>query len=229
MQNEALRNLVLFIACLTVPLVIVVGSERSAATRLAESAGAASDVPIASAADEGYCSAQLKQIVRRVAGACGLLGDGGRGCKPADAKNVASMSGDDFNQLFTPLADRAHIIQFDSEKTELDPLGAAEVEKVWAEKGGASFFFVVSRASADGAADVNTTLSQGRAQSVMSHLQQKFPEDEDLKRVGLLWLGEDYAQLNDQFCSWKRSRTGEACTAKEINRSSFVAWIDCAI
>ena len=229
MQNEALRNLVLFIACLTVPLVIVVGSERSAATRLAESAGAASDVPIASAADEGYCSAQLKQIVRRVAGACGLLGDGGRGCKPADAKNVASMSGDDFNQLFTPLADRAHIIQFDSEKTDLDPLGAAEVEKVWAEKGGASFFFVVSRASSDGAADVNTTLSQGRAQSVMTHLQSKFPEDEDLKRVGLLWLGEDYAQLNDQFCSWKRSRTGEPCTAKEINRSSFVAWIDCAI
>ena len=228
MQSEAVRNLVLFFACLTLPMVIVVSNERSAATRLAESAGAASDVPIASAADEGYCSAQLKQIVRRVAGACGLLGDGGRGCKPADAKNVASMSGDDFNALFTPLADRAHIIQFDSEKTDLDPGAVAEVEKVWAEKGGASFFFVVSRASKDGAADVNTALSQGRAQSVMSHLQAKFPGDEDLKRVGLLWLGEDYAQLDDKFCSWKRSRSGE-CNAKEINRSSFVAWIDCAI
>jgi outer membrane protein OmpA-like peptidoglycan-associated protein len=228
MQSEAVRNLVLFFACLTIPLVVVVGNERSAATRLAESAGAASDVPIASAADEGYCSAQLKQIVRRVAGACGLLGDGGRGCKPADAKNVASMSGDDFNALFTPLAERAHIIQFDSEKTDLDPGAVAEVEKVWAEKGGASFFFVVSRASKDGAADVNTALSQGRAQAVMSHLQAKFPGDEDLKRVGLLWLGEDYAQLDDKFCSWKRSRSGE-CNAKEINRSSFVAWIDCAI
>ena len=229
MQNEPLRNLIVFVACLLIPLAFVVGGERGAATRLAESSGAASDVPIASAADEGYCSVQLKQIVRRVAGACGLLGDGGRGCKPADAKNVASMSGDDFNSLFSPLADRAHIIQFDVEKTELDEKGVSEIEKVWSEKGGASFFFVVSRASVDGSADVNTALSAGRAQSVMTHLQQKFPDDEDLKRVGLLWLGADYAQLDDKFCSWKRSRDGEPCTSRDINRSSFVAWIDCAI
>lgn len=229
MQNEAVRNLVLSAVCLLIPVGVVVGGERSAATRLAESAGAASDVPIASAADEGYCSAQLKQVVRRVAGACGLLGDGGRGCKPADAKNVASMNGDDFNALFNPLADRAHIIQFDVEKTDLDEKAISEVEKVWSEKGGASFFFVVSRASVDGNADINTQLSAGRAQAVMSHLQQKFPEDEDLKRVGLLWLGASYAQLDDKFCEWKRSRSGEPCTSKDINRSSFVAWIDCAI
>jgi hypothetical protein len=230
-MNNA-RNLALFVGCLIVPLVFVVMGERNAAGRLAEASGVASDVPIASAAEEGYCTPQLKQIVRRVAGACGLLEGGARGCKPADAKSVASMTGDDFNALFTPLADRAHIIQYDAEKTDLDPLGQSEVEKVWAEKGGASFFFVVARASPDGAADLNTQLSASRAQSVMSHLQGKFPGDEDLKKVGLLWLGEDYAQLDAKFCSWKRSRlsnTTEPCTPKEINRSAFVAWIDCAI
>lgn len=229
MQNDSIKNLVLFFACLTVPLVMVVSGERAAATRLAEASDEASEVPIASAADEGYCSPQLKSIVRRVAGACGLLGDGGRGCKPADAKNVAAMSGDDFNALFSPLAERAHIIQFDPENTALDGKGMSEVEQVWAEKGGASFFFVVSRASKDGNADQNTQLSQDRAQAVMSHLQSKFPGDEDLKRVGLLWLGADYAQLGQEFCDWKRSRKGEPCTVKDINRSSFVAWIDCAI
>lgn len=229
MQNDSVKNLLLFFACLTVPLVWVVTGERAAATRLAEAGEEASEVPIASAADEGYCSPQLKSIVRRVAGACGLLGDGGRGCKPADAKNVAAMSGDDFNMLFSPLAERAHIIQFDAENTALDPKGMTEVEQVWAEKGGASFFFVVSRASKDGAADLNTQLSQDRAQAVMGHLQSKFPGDEDLKRVGLLWLGADYAQLGEEFCGWKRSRNGEPCSVKDINRSSFVAWIDCAI
>jgi len=229
MQGDGVKNLILFLLCLTVPVIFVVSGERSAATRLAESSDEASEVPIASAADEGYCSPQLKGIVRRVAGACGLLGEGGRGCKPADAKNVAAMSGDDFNALFSPLAKRAHIVQFDSEVTALDEKAKAEVEKTWAEKGGASFFFVVSRASKDGNADLNTQLSQDRAQAVMTHLQEKFPGDEDLKRVGLLWLGADYAQLGPEFCEWQRSRGGEPCAVKDINRSSFVAWIDCAI
>jgi hypothetical protein len=228
-MNNSLVQLGLFIGALLVPTVMVVSGERAAAERLAGAGDEASDVPIASAADEGYCSPQLKAIVRRVAGACGLLGDGGRGCKPADAKNVASMSGDDFNMLFSPLAERAHIIQFDAEQTALDEKALSEVEKTWTEKGGASFFFVVSRASKDGNADFNTQLSQDRAQSVMSHLQQKFPGDEDLKRVGLLWLGADYAQLGPEFCDWKRSRAGDDCSVKDINRSSFVAWIDCAI
>ncbi len=228
-MNSPMAQVVLFVSALLIPTVIVVSGERAAAERLASAGDEASEVPIASAADEGYCSPQLKAIVRRVAGACGLLGDGGRGCKPADAKNVASMSGDDFNALFSPLAERAHIIQFDAEQTALDDKALAEVEKTWTEKGGASFFFVVSRASKDGNADFNTQLSQDRAQSVMSHLQTKFPGDEDLKRVGLLWLGADYAQLGPEFCSWKRSRSGDECSVKDINRSSFVAWIDCAI
>ena len=229
--QNGMRNLAIFLAFLSIPTIAVIVGERSAAGRMAEIGSAAADVAIASAAEEGYCTPQLKTIVRRVASSCGLV-SGGRGCKPADARSVATMSGDDFNALFKPLADRAHIIQYDSAQTELDASGQTEVEKVWSEKGGASFFFVVARASPDGGADYNTQLSQDRAQSVMNHLQTKFPQDEDLSKVGLLWLGEDYAQLDSGFCEWQRSRTDQPdapCTAKDINRSAFVAWIDCAI
>ncbi len=230
MTNTPL-NLALFLGLLLVPAIAVVVGERSAAGRMAEIGSAAEGVPIASAADEGYCTPQLKAIVRRVATSCGLV-EGGRGCTPASAKSVATMSGTDFNALFKPLNKRAHIIQFDSEQTGLDDPGQQEVEKVWTEKGGASFFFVVARASTDGDPEYNTSLSQQRAQSVMTHLQQKFPGDEDISKVGLLWLGEDFAQLDTEFCTWQRSRAGlpaTGCDAKEINRSAFVAWIDCAI
>ncbi len=161
-------------------------------------------------AEDQYCTPQLKAIVRRVAGACGLLGgsgEGGRGCQPQTAQSVASLSGEDFNALFLPLSKRAHIIQFDAENTELDDLGKSEVERAWADQRGASFFFVVSRASTDGDAKKNEELSANRAQSVLTHLDDKF-NDPDLKNeVGLLWLGEQYAQLGAEFCGWKRSRS----------------------
>jgi hypothetical protein len=165
-----------------------------------------------------------------VAGACGLIegGGGGRGCQPMEAKKVAALSGDDFNALFKPLSKRAQIIQFDLSKSDLDADGIAAVEKAWSDQRGASFFFVVSRASTDGASDFNETLSRDRAKAVLGHLQEKF-KDEDLKNeVGLLWLGDQYAQLGDEFCQWNRSRTG-SCTSMDINRSAFVAWIDCAL
>jgi outer membrane protein OmpA-like peptidoglycan-associated protein len=228
MNNNPI-SLALFLGCLAVPLAFTVMTERSAAARMTESADAASDIPIASAAEDAYCTPQLKQVVRRVASACGLLENGARGCKPADAKSVATMTGDDFNALFKPLSDRAHIIQFDKDQTALDDGALKEVEQTWTEKRGASFFFVVSRASTDGDAAYNTQLSQARAQAVLTHLEGKFPNDEDLKKVGLLWLGEEYAQLGAEFCTWDRSREGPECTDKDINRSAFVAWIDCAI
>jgi hypothetical protein len=228
-SGSELKGLALFIGCLVVPLAFVSMSERAAASRMGDATDAAFDVPIASAAEDSYCTVELKQIVRRVAGACGLLASGARGCKPADAKSVASLTGDDFNSLFKPLAKRAHIVQFDKDDVQLDEGGMKEVEGVWAEKRGASFFFVVSRASTDGDAAYNTQLSQARAQAVLTHLESKFPQDEDLKKVGLLWLGEEYAQLGPEFCTWDRSRDGTECQPQDINRSAFVAWIDCAI
>ncbi len=228
-MNGSSQRLTLLILALAIPTVMVAAWARAAQTRLKETTSAPSDVAIASMSDDTYCTPRLKTIIRRVAGACGLIdGAGGRGCQPMQAKSVAALSGDEFNALFTPLEKRAHIIQFDASKAELDPDAAAAIEKAWSDQRGASFFFVVSRASTDGASETNEALSRDRAKAVLTHLQEKFKDDDLKNEVGLLWLGEQYAQLGDDFCTWSRSRTG-ACTAMEINRSAFVAWIDCAI
>ncbi len=228
-MTENAKRWILFAGALLVPSVLVVSWAQSAQSRLVKSEGAARDVAVASVANDSYCTPELKSIVRRVASACGLIeGGAGRGCQPMQAQKVAALAGKDFNALFTPLAKRAHILQFDATKTELDASARALVEKAWSDQRGASFFFVVSRASTDGAEQYNQELSRARAQSVLQHLEQTF-HDEDLKKqVGLLWLGEEFAQLSSDFCSWSRSRSGE-CSPAEINRSAFVAWIDCAI
>ena len=65
--------------------------------------------------------------------------------------------------------------------------------------------------------------------AIGGNLQQTF-NDPDLERqVGLLWLGEEYAQLPDNFCNWQRSGTSESCTSEDLNRSAFVTWIDCRL
>ncbi|MFB6265379.1 MAG: hypothetical protein ABEL76_17405, partial [Bradymonadaceae bacterium] len=64
--------------------------------------------------------------------------------------------------------------------------------------------------------------------AVMSYLQRRFDRTEIKDRVGLLWLGEEYAQLEEQFCGWRRSRSGE-CSQRQLNRSAFIAWIDCTL
>lgn len=228
MGHQPKRWTLLGLALVT-PVLLVAWWASAAQGRLEKNAGAARDIAVATVSEEAYCTPELKGIIRRVAAACGLIeGGGGRGCQPTQAKKVAALSGKDFNALFLPLAKRAHIIQFDATKAELDEPARTAVERAWADQRGASFFFVVSRASPDGADEYNEALSRDRAKAVLSHLEQKF-QDEDLKRqVGLLWLGEQFAQLSGDFCSWNRSREG-ACSATEINRSAFVAWIDCAI
>ncbi len=229
-MNDTSRRWILLIAALALPLALVVTSAMAARSRLEASQGAAREVATASVANDAYCTPELKAIVRRVAGACGLLegSGGGRGCQPLQAKKVAALSGNEFNAMFKPLEHRAHIIQFDATKAELDPAARMLVEKAWSDQRGASFFFVVSRASTDGDEQYNEVLSRDRAKAVLDYLDQKF-HDEDLKKqVGLLWLGAEFAQLSNEFCGWKRSRSG-SCSRADINRSAFVAWIDCAI
>ena len=63
----------------------------------------------------------------------------------------------------------------------------------------------------------------------MTRLRQKFNDPDLDKQVGLLWLGEEYAQLDEEFCQWKRSRGEEACKPEDLNRSAFIAWIDCTL
>ena len=229
MAMGILGHIVPMAVALAVPAVMVTGWLGDAKESLAMSEPQSSKAITASVAEEGYCTAELKQIVRRVAGACGLLGAEGRGCRPADASKVVSLNGEDFNKLFLPLKDRVRIIQYDQSKTDLDEPAKQAVEAAWAARGGASFFFVVSRASPEGTVEKNRELSEGRAKSVLSYLMNRFQDPDIERQVGLLWLGEEYAQLQMDFCDWKRSRTGQKCDDKDINRSAFIAWIDCAI
>ena len=203
----------------------------SAEARLDEMSRAPAEVPpVAAAADVGYCSPELKKILRRVLMSCGLVGgDAARGCQPVLAKNVATMTGSDFNALFRPMKERGGIIQFDRDKSELDAGDLALVDQVFADQRGASWFFVVARASPEGSVTHNRDLSKGRAEAVMKHLREQFKDPDLDKEVGMLWLGEEFAQLENEFCAWKRSSTGTDCTAEEINRSAFVAWIDCQL
>ena len=217
---------------LALPTWLVSGWESDAARRLAEAEAEpdeASEVAIATEADEDYCTPQLRQILRRVLASCGLLGGAGRGCQPVEARNVATMDDADFNALFVPMRERGGIVQFDRASVDLEAADVALVDRIFADRRGASYFFVVARASPDGSATVNSELSRGRAEAVMSHLESTFHDPELAQQVGLLWLGEEFAQLDPSFCSWERSGEAGACAPEDLNRSAFVAWIDCRL
>jgi hypothetical protein len=176
---------------------------------------------------------------------CGLVKkDQGRGCQPLEAKSVAAMSGGDFNALFHPLAARASIIQFEKDKAELDDSDRALLQRTFSDQRGASYFLVVSRASPEGSVEHNRELSEARASAVLEYLKAQFPDPDLEQEVGLLWLGEEFAQLDEEFCKWNRSNAGPAapegagaevpaeappCSAAELNRSAFLAWIDCRL
>lgn len=221
-------------ACLVLVTAMTVSWVSAAGDRVVPPGAsmAAPAVAIAAAADEQYCTVELKRILRRVLKSCGLLdtaGGGGRGCQPVDAKTVATMSGSDFNALFIPMKERGGIIQFEQGKSELDASDTALIDRIFADQRGASYFFIVARASPEGAVSYNRDLSQARAEALMSHLRTTF-QDPDLEReVGLLWLGEEFAQLDESFCGWARSGETSGCDPRDINRSAFVAWIDCRL
>jgi outer membrane protein OmpA-like peptidoglycan-associated protein len=205
-----------------------------AKSRLAEAEQAeqqsATEVAVAQQANESYCTPELKQILRRVLASCGLIGaSGGRGCQPLEAKNVATMSGDDFNALFSPMQKRGGIVQFELNSAALDAKDDELIDRVFAERSGASYFYVVARASQDGTTEANRELSKQRANAVMDHLTQTFDDPELNQQVGLLWLGEEYAQLNPSFCQWPRSGEVAQCQPEDLNRSAFLAWIDCRL
>ncbi|MDD5308505.1 MAG: hypothetical protein PHU25_14380 [Deltaproteobacteria bacterium] len=204
---------------------------HGAAKRVEESKAAKEgEVAVASASDVQYCSPALKTILRRVLTSCGLVkGGGSRGCQPVEAKNVAAMSGDDFNALFAPMSERAALIQYEVDKAELDEAAKALVDKTFSDQKGASYFLVVSRASPEGSVEHNRALSEARANAVLDHLKTTFNDPDLEQEVGLLWLGKEFAQLDEQFCQWKRSHAEQQCDVNQLNRSAFVAWIDCRL
>ena len=218
-----------------VPTVAVATWTGSAGERVQEEQAAASaeatgKVPTAAASDVGYCSPALKRILRRVLESCGLIGgEGVRGCQPVQARSVATMSGSDFNALFRPMKDRGGIIEFEKNKADLEEVDTQLIDQIFSDQRGASYFFVVSRASPEGSVERNRELSKQRAETVMGHLRQTFNDPDLDKEVGLLWLGEEFAQLEQEFCEWRRSGDATQCKAELINRSAFIAWIDCTL
>ena len=218
---------------LLLPAILVTSWTSSAEARLAEAEASVEERPqavaVATAANEEYCTPQLKQILRRVLQSCGLIEGGGRGCQPVQARNVATMDDADFNALFVPMKERGGILQYDKASSDLDGEDVALIDRVFAERRGASYFFVVARASPEGSEETNRELSRGRAEAVLTHLQESFPNPDLDDQVGLLWLGEEYAQLDASFCDWQRSGDSASCAPEELNRSAFVAWIDCRL
>lgn len=215
----------------------------SAAHRL-ETGGVAetsSKAMIANTAEESYCTEDLKKVLRRVLTNCGLIGGGRRGCQPGELRNVAQISDEDFNALFKPLSKRGGLLLFDANQEDLDQGAKELLEKLWADRRGASYFFVVARASPDGKTEDNRALSHRRANSVLFYLQERFKDPELEQKIGLMWLGEEYAQLGTDFCEWQNSRPDFRCvtdpqnkteklnTEKMINRSAVVSWIDCRL
>ena len=229
-MKQGKLHFILGLATLGLLSALVVACVVAASQRLNEASGKASQVAVASSADEGYCSGPLKLILRRVLTSCGLMSSsGGRGCQPLEAKNVAAMSSGDFNALFIPLKERVAIIQFEQDSDQLDQAALQLLEKTFSDQRGASYFLVVSRASPEGSVEHNRDLSQRRGAVVLDHLRSRFSDPDLDKEVGLLWLGEEFAQLDQDFCSWTRSHPEAPCSAKELNRSAFIAWIDCQL
>lgn len=203
---------------------------RAAGQRLAAPQAEKPKVAVADHAEVPYCTPRFKQVLERVLHSCGLAGgENRRGCKPADVKTFASISDSDFNELFTPLKERGGVVLFDTAKDELDAEAKKLLADRWADRKGARYFFVVARASKTGSPEKNRALSHRRANSIMYYLKELSKDPEIEKKVGLLWLGNEFAQLSKEYCTWPNSRTGKKCDDESINRSAFVSWVDCRL
>jgi len=138
------------------------GQIDAAADRLANPQKAP-ETAIASHAEAAYCTPEFKIVLQRVLNACGLVGTGSRrGCKPADVKNIASISDADFNALFLPLKERGGIVMFDEGKDNLDAGANQMIEDRWLDRQGARYFFIVARGSKTGTIERNRVVSHKR-------------------------------------------------------------------
>jgi outer membrane protein OmpA-like peptidoglycan-associated protein len=220
-------------AGLVVILTVAVGTQVSGAGyRLAHPKVSTDEKPVAIAdhSEAAYCTPAFKTVLKRVLTSCGLVGgENRRGCQPSDVKTFASITDSDFNDLFTPLKDRGAVILFDEGSEVLDDGAKKLLEDRWLDRKGARYFFVVARASRTGSPDSNRALSHKRANSVMFYLNDQFHDPDLDKQVGLLWLGNEFAQLNKSYCDWPGSRQGQHCNSEAINRSAFVSWVDCRL
>lgn len=227
----ALVGSVVGVVAIVALLVSIRSAVKSAGERLATPETDKPAVAIADQAEAAYCTPQFKQVLERVLHSCGLVeGQSRRGCKPADVKTFASISDDDFNALFKPLRARGGVILYDTGMEELDDGAKKLIEDRWTDRKGARYFLVVARASKTGSPDKNQALSHRRANSVLLHIKESSGEPDVDKKVGLLWLGSEFAQLDPkEFCQWTNSRSGVKCDDDAVNRSAFASWVDCRL
>lgn len=214
-------------------LVSIRSHVKSAGERLATPETNKPAVAIADQAEAPYCTPAFKQVLERVLHSCGLIeGESRRGCKPADVKTFASISDEDFNALFRPLKDRGGMVLFDNAADSLDDGAKKLIDERWTDRKGARYFLVVARASKTGSPERNQALSHRRANSVLFRIKEAAgePEGDIERKVGLLWLGSEFAQLDPkEFCQWTNSRAGTKCDDDAVNRSAFASWVDCRL
>jgi outer membrane protein OmpA-like peptidoglycan-associated protein len=232
MKGAAILAIVAGCVLLLASGVTVHGQVQAASQRLKTGVADAAKpaIAIANDAEAPYCTPAFKTVLQRVINACGLSGaESRRGCQPVDVKTLASISDADFNALFTPLKQRGGVVMFDDGVEKLDEDGKKMIEELWVDRRGARYFFIVARASKTGTQDYNRTLSHKRANSVLFDISDKFKDPNLDKQVGMLWLGNEFAQLGADYCQWNVSRKSSACSAEAINRSAFVSWVDCQL
>jgi outer membrane protein OmpA-like peptidoglycan-associated protein len=219
------------VAALVVMLLAIRSEVKDAGARLVAPDKKKEQILIADQAEAPYCTPQFKQVLERVLHSCGLVeGQSRRGCKPSDVKTFASISDEDFNALFRPLQQRGGVILFDTGMDVLDDGAKKLIDERFLDRKGARYFLVVARASKSGTADRNQALSHRRANSVLFHIKESSGEPDVDRKVGLLWLGSEYAQLEPkEFCAWNNSRSGTKCDDEAINRSAFASWVDCRL
>jgi hypothetical protein len=219
------------VLCLGALLLTVHSTVRAAGQRLVVPSSEKAKVAVAANAEEAYCTPRFKEVLERVLHSCGLAeGEARRGCKPADVKTFASISDDDFNALFKPLQQRGGVLLYDTGMEDLDEGAKKLIEDRWSDRRGARYFLVVARASKTGSPDKNQALSHRRANSVLLHIKESSGEPDVERKVGLLWLGSEFAQLDPkEFCQWTNSRSGTKCDDDAINRSAFASWVDCRL
>ncbi|HEY3256783.1 MAG TPA: hypothetical protein VGJ91_22660 [Polyangiaceae bacterium] len=211
-------------------LVAVRSSVSAANERLVTPDAQKPKIAIAQHAEVPYCTPRFKEVLERVLHSCGLAqGEERRGCKPADVKAFASISDSDFNELFTPLKERGGVLLFDTASDALDEGAKKLLDERYSDRRGARYFFVVARASKTGTVANNRALSHRRANSVMFFVKEASKDPDIDKKVGLLWLGNEFAQLSKEYCTWSNSRPETKCGDEPINRSAFVSWVDCRL
>ena len=123
-------RIALFTVLLAIPVAttgVWIGSAKTRLAQSTETATAQGDgAPVASQSDVGYCSPELKKILRRVLMSCGprqrqMPRAAVSRCRPRTSRRCPAPTS---TRCSKPMKDRGGIVEFDKDKAELAPRGA---------------------------------------------------------------------------------------------------------